>query len=51
MADKNTLNAIRARLAQEEAARPWLPKGTLFGLVEQESSWNPNAKSGAGALG
>jgi hypothetical protein len=40
---KADLQAIRDYLASTEAANPWMPKGLLSGIAEQESSWNPQA--------
>ena len=37
--------------AKEAAARHGIPEDLFLRLVQQESGWNPNAKSHAGALG
>lgn len=39
------------RLAQSAAARHGVPVGLFLRLVEQESGWNPSARSVKGALG
>lgn len=39
------------RLAQAEAEKYGIPKDIAFGLLEQESAWNPDAVSRAGARG
>lgn len=48
---KNPQVAEYKQLAAQAEQRHGLPKGILSGLFEQESSWNPAAVSGAGAVG
>lgn len=52
MTEKNNFNV---KVIREEASKLekqyGFPQGLLLGLIEQESSFNPNAKSKAGALG
>lgn len=44
--DKESKQQVREAYKRAEAARPWLAEGTLSGLAEQSSSWNPAWRSG-----
>jgi soluble lytic murein transglycosylase-like protein len=47
MAENQTL----VELAKNAARNAGIPESLFLGLIRQESAWNPNAKSRAGALG
>jgi hypothetical protein len=50
MAKNNDVATYKA-LAQQAEAKFGIPNGVLSGLIEQESSWSPNAKSNKNAIG